>query len=66
MLLDYGFEKLGLSRIEALVFVGNWASRRVFEKNGFAVVCINRGAVEKRGAWVDAWKLAVVRDTWTA
>ena len=66
MLLEYSFEKLSLSRMEAQVFVGNWASRRVFEKNGFAVICIDRGAVEKRGAWVDAWKLAVERDTWTA
>jgi RimJ/RimL family protein N-acetyltransferase len=66
MLVDYGFEKLGLSRMEAQVFVGNWPSRRVFEKNGFAVVCITRGAVEKRGVWVDAWKLAIERDTSTA
>ncbi|MGD2252738.1 MAG: GNAT family N-acetyltransferase [Anaerolineales bacterium] len=65
MLMDYGFETLGLGRIEAQVFVGNWASRRVFEKNGFGVVGIERAAVEKRGVWVDAWKLAVERNTST-
>src|SRR5579859_3207401 len=34
-IVKYGFEKLRLQKIEATVFVGNTASRRIFEKNGF-------------------------------
>jgi RimJ/RimL family protein N-acetyltransferase len=30
-LVKYGFEKLGMKSISAMVFVGNHASRRAFE-----------------------------------
>jgi RimJ/RimL family protein N-acetyltransferase len=60
-LVDYGFGQLGLTKIEAHVFVGNWASRRIFEKNGFALEGTIRAAVRKRGRPVDEWYLGLLR-----
>jgi len=61
-LLVYGFEHLGLEKIEASVFVGNWASRRIFEKNGFALEGIIRKAVRKYGQAVDEWVFGITRE----
>ena len=51
----YAFERLQLAKLEATVFVGNVASRRVFEKCGFTLEGTIRRAVRKRGRWVDEW-----------
>jgi ribosomal-protein-alanine N-acetyltransferase len=51
----YAFETLRLDKLEATVFVGNVASRRVFEKNGFLLEGTIRRAVKKRGRLVDEW-----------
>ena len=47
--------QLRLEKLEATVFVGNVASRRVFEKNGFLLEGTIRRAVKKRGRLVDEW-----------
>ncbi len=57
----YGFGQLALGRLEAYVFVGNVASRRAFEKNGFTLECTLPGAAVKRGAPRDEWLLALER-----
>jgi ribosomal-protein-serine acetyltransferase len=51
----FGFEQLNLHRLEARVFVGNMASRRVFEKNGFSLEGILRQAALKRATFLDEW-----------
>ena len=51
----YAFDTLKLEKLEATVFVGNVASRRVFEKNGFRLEGTIRRAVKKRGRLVDEW-----------
>jgi RimJ/RimL family protein N-acetyltransferase len=51
----YAFEELRLAKLEAAVFVGNVASRRIFEKNGFTLEGTIRRAVRKRGRFVDEW-----------
>ena len=56
----YGFRALKLSKIEATCFVGNWPSRRSFEKNGFVLEGTIRRAVKKRGVLVDEWLLGIV------
>jgi RimJ/RimL family protein N-acetyltransferase/uncharacterized protein (DUF952 family) len=61
-LVDYGFERLGLEKIEATVFVGNWASRRVFEKNGFQLEGSIRKAVCKRGEFLDEWLFGILKE----
>ena len=53
--VEFGFEQAGLHRLEARVFVGNMASRRAFEKNGFALEGTLRDVVRKRGRFLDEW-----------
>lgn len=53
--VEIGFEQVGLHRLEARVFVGNMASRRAFEKNGFALEGTLREIVRKRGRFLDEW-----------
>lgn len=55
LLSRYAFDELGLAKLEATVFVGNVASRRIFEKNGFRLEGTIRRAVRKRGRFVDEW-----------
>ena len=55
LLARYAFDELGLAKLEATVFVGNVASRRIFEKNGFLLEGTIRRAVRKRGRFVDEW-----------
>lgn len=61
-MLDYGFTRLGLEKIEASVYTGNWASRRIFEKNGFILEGTIRKATLKRGEWQDDWRLGITRE----
>jgi len=63
-LLAYGFDALGLEKIEGCVFVGNWASRRIFEKNGFQLEGTIRKAVCKRGLALDEWLFGITREDW--
>ena len=65
-LIGYGFEELILNKIEATIFVGNWASRRIFEKNGFQLEGTIRMAVKKRGLGVDEWLVGIVREEYLA
>jgi ribosomal-protein-alanine N-acetyltransferase len=52
-MLDFGFSTLGLNRIEAHVFPGNPASRRVLEKLGFRFEGLLRQHVVKDGVPLD-------------
>lgn len=61
-LAAYGFGELGLSKIVADIFVGNWASRRAFEKNGFQLEATLAAALVKRGSPVDEWFLGLRRE----
>jgi len=61
-LIEYGFARLELEKIEASVFVGNQASRRIFEKNGFLLEGTIRNAVHKRGQYLDEWLFGITRD----
>lgn len=65
-LVEYGFEHLGLEKIEACVFTGNWASRRIFEKNGFLLEGTIRSAIRKRGQAVDEWLFGLTLPEYTA
>jgi RimJ/RimL family protein N-acetyltransferase len=59
-LVRYAFETLQLHKVDAEIFVDNWASRRAFEKNGFALEGTVRGALLKRGVPLDEWLLGLV------
>lgn len=60
-LVRYGFNRLGLFRIEARIFVDDAVSRRVVEKSGFAFDQTLRGSVTKRGRALDEWLFALER-----
>jgi uncharacterized protein (DUF952 family)/RimJ/RimL family protein N-acetyltransferase len=61
-LVDYGFTRLGLEKIEASIYTGNLASRRIFEKNGFILEGTIRKATLKRGQWQDDWRVGLTRE----
>jgi uncharacterized protein (DUF952 family)/RimJ/RimL family protein N-acetyltransferase len=68
-IVAYGFDRLSLSKAEACVFTGNFASRRIFEKNGFSLERTILHAVTKRGSPVDEWLFGLPRpeyDSWRA
>lgn len=64
--LRYAFETLRWAKAEAGVFVGNVASRRLFERLGFALEGTVRRAVWKRGAYRDEWLFGILREEWAA
>jgi RimJ/RimL family protein N-acetyltransferase len=55
LVCQFGFEVLGLQRVEWWASVGNQASRRVAEKLGFTLEGTCRGRLLHRGERVDAW-----------
>ena len=61
-LVEYGFTRLKLEKIEACVYTGNEASRRIFEKNGFILEGTIRKATLKRGQWQDDWRMGITRE----
>lgn len=63
-LINYGFARLELEKIEAFVFAGNQPSRRIFEKNGFSLEGTLRRAQLKRGQLFDEWIFGITRPEW--
>jgi RimJ/RimL family protein N-acetyltransferase len=62
----FSFKYLEAARVYATVFVGNIASRRALEKNGFSLDGTMRSHVHKRGRWLDAWFFTLLRTEWEA
>jgi RimJ/RimL family protein N-acetyltransferase len=60
------FKHLNSNKIYATVFVGNVASCRVLEKNGFSLDGTLRRHVYKWGTWKDAWFLSLLAEEWEA
>ncbi len=58
----YGFKKLNMEKIEATIFVGNQASRRIFEKCGFKLEGTIRKCVKKRGKILDEWLFGITKE----
>ena len=52
-LAERAFGRLGLHRLEAGTLVGNVASQRVLEKNGFELIGLARNYLHIAGAWRD-------------
>jgi RimJ/RimL family protein N-acetyltransferase len=51
----WGFAALGLERINWYAGVGNWASRRIAERNGYVIEGVMPAGMEQRGAHIDCW-----------
>jgi len=60
----FAFHYLEAIRVSATVFIGNEASRRVLEKNGFEFCGISKSQVFKRGHWLDEWLYILARGKW--
>lgn len=54
-LCGYLFSECGFHKLKAQVVEGNLASRRVLEKNGFALEGTLRDNYQLRGRWVNDW-----------
>lgn len=54
-LATYLFEQCEFHKLKAQVVEGNWASRRVLEKNGFRLEGTLRDNYLLRGQWVNDW-----------
>ncbi len=61
---NFGFKELKLSKIEGNIFVGNIASRRIFEKCGYQLEGTIRHKVIKRGKPVDEWLFGILLEEW--
>ncbi len=60
----FAFQHLDSVRAFATVFVGNIASRRVLEKNGYRLDSTLRSHVLKRNEWRDEWFFTLLRKEW--
>lgn len=58
-LVKYGFQMPETKKIEGHIFVGNFASRRAFEKNGFVYMGII--PAQKHGKSIEEWVLTLER-----
>lgn len=58
------FKHLGADIVTSSAFVGNTASRRVQEKNGFQFEGTLRRQIFKEGKWIDLWHLSLLREEW--
>lgn len=59
--IGFGFEQMGLNRIEALCFPRNRASARVLEKCGMKLEGLLEGRVMANGVFNDALMYSIVR-----
>lgn len=59
--LKFGFEELGLNRIEAKFMVGNDASRKVMEKLGMSYEGVARSAVLAKSSYKDVGCCAILK-----
>jgi ribosomal-protein-alanine N-acetyltransferase len=60
--IRYGFEKLGLHRIEANIIPRNAASVRVAEKNGFVYEGLSRRYLKINGIWEDHMHYVILNE----
>ncbi len=63
-IIQFGFEEMGLNRIQASYFTRNPASRRVMEKAGMHHEGVLRQYVFKWGEYVDLGYCSILRSEW--
>ncbi|MCH7323219.1 GNAT family N-acetyltransferase [Solibacillus sp. MA9] len=62
LLLEFGFNRLNIHRIEAYVAPQNIASIKVLEKSGFTREGLLRQLLFINGVWVDHYMYAILQD----
>jgi ribosomal-protein-alanine N-acetyltransferase len=65
VILRYGFEQLGLHRIEAAIVPRNRSSRRVAEKLGMREEGTAERFLQIRGVWEDHVRYAMTSEEWS-
>ncbi|MFJ8231306.1 GNAT family N-acetyltransferase [Streptomyces sp. NPDC094448] len=66
LIVDHGFEHIGLHRIALSVFAFNPRARRVYEKVGFVAEGVEREVLRHGDEWVDATAMSVLAHEWRA
>lgn len=61
-LTRYAFEVLRLEKIEGFIFVGNEASKKVFENSGYKYIGIVSKKAMKNGKYIDKWKFEIEKE----
>lgn len=64
LIVGYGFESLGLHRIELEVYAFNPRARRVYEKAGFVAEGVLRDKLCWDGEWIDATVMSILAPEW--
>ncbi|WP_148550698.1 GNAT family N-acetyltransferase [Candidatus Nitrosotenuis cloacae] len=62
MLIDYGFNKLKLHRLEAEVFEYNETSIKLFKKMNFTQEIVLRNSLWRRGKWWNTFLFSILRN----
>ncbi|MEV6541683.1 GNAT family protein [Streptomyces sp. NPDC051665] len=65
LIVGYGFEQLGLHRVQLEVYGNNHRARRVYEKVGFVVEGVRREAQLRDEEWVDEVVMGVLDREWS-
>jgi [ribosomal protein S5]-alanine N-acetyltransferase len=65
-MIEFGFERLGATRIEASHALWNKASQRVLEKVGMRFTRYIPHAFQKKGQWIEANKMEITKREWVA
>lgn len=66
IVLRFGFERLGLHRMEAVIVPRNDRSRRVAEKLGLREEGVAQRFLQIQGVWEDHVRYAITREDWEA
>ena len=64
LICHFCFKNLGAAVITSSAFVGNLASRRVMEKNGFQFEGTLRRQIFKESKWIDLWHFSLLVEEW--
>jgi [ribosomal protein S5]-alanine N-acetyltransferase len=64
--IEFGFERLGATRIEASYALWNKGSQRVLEKVGMRFIRYIPHAFQKKGQWIEANKMEITKREWIA
>jgi [ribosomal protein S5]-alanine N-acetyltransferase len=62
--IEFGFEDLGATKIEASYALWNKASKRTLEKVGMRIVRYIPHAFQKKGKWIEANKMEITKQEW--
>jgi RimJ/RimL family protein N-acetyltransferase len=66
LIVGYGFEHVGLHRIQLEVYTDNYRALRTYEKVGFTTEGVRRQAQLRDGIWRDEVVMSILSHEWNA